>query len=84
MSEPTDRIEIPGQLMEFTPPSTGWVVHEVVRVKDADPIVWAWCKVGVDAPGYTEVTFTRSDGTTHADIGSDDLRLGTVLFQLWC
>lgn len=65
-------------------PSTGWVVHEVARPKDASPVVWAWCKVGVDEPGYSEVTFTKTDGSTSTDIGTDELRLGPVLFQLWC
>lgn len=80
-----ERIDIPGQLATFDPPpSIGWVVHEVVRVRDASQIVWAWCKVEVNEPGYTEVTFTKSDGSTKVDIGTDELRLGPVLFQVWC
>lgn len=81
----SEQSAIEGQLAAFElPPSTGWVVHEVVRVKDADPVVWAWCKVGVDEPGYTEVTFTKPDGSTLVDLGGDELRLGAVLFKVWC
>lgn len=75
----TDTSELPSS----APPSTGWVVHEVARSREADESLWAWCKVQVDQPGYTEVYFTGIDGTTAAS-GPDHPRLGRVLFQVWC
>lgn len=67
------------------PPSTGWVVHEVYRYNESDELLWAWCKVQVDAPGYTEIQFTEADGHTASDgPRSASVRLGAVLFQVWC
>jgi hypothetical protein len=64
-------------------PSTGWVVHEVVRPTETDAVVWAWCRVQIDGPGYTEVHFTEADGHT-VTAGPGMLQLGRVLFQVWC
>lgn len=67
------------------PPSTGWVIHEVFRYAESDGLLWAWCKVAVDAPGYTEIQYTEPDGHTAADAPShSSVRLGPVLFQVWC
>lgn len=64
-------------------PSLGWVVHELHRQKENQPILWAWCRVSVDEPGYSEVHFTASDGTTIVD-GPAAFRLGAVIVKLWC
>lgn len=66
------------------PPSTGWVIHEVYRYNENDPVLWAWCKVEVAEPGYTETQFTQPDGHTPADAPDGAVRLGPVLFQVWC
>lgn len=66
------------------PPSTGWVIHEVFRTSETDEVMWAWCKVAVDGPGYTEIQFTQPDGHTVADAPGTSVRLGAVLFQVWC
>jgi len=73
----------PGQVELMGQPSVGWVVHEVTHSKEAQPTVWAWCRVAIDGPGYQEITFTKPDGTTAVD-APKDLVLGRVLFQLWC
>jgi|PlaIllAssembly_1097288.scaffolds.fasta_scaffold00276_4 hypothetical protein len=66
---------------------TGWVVHEV-SLTNAEQTrhgsVWAWCRVQHDEPGYSEVAFTKADGFTQAQKPDGDLRLGKVLFQVWC
>ena len=77
-------IDVPGMLHLDGPPSTGWVVHQVARRAENQHVVWAWCKVQVDEPGYTDITFTKPDGKTPTDPGDGELRLGAVLFQLWC
>lgn len=73
-------------------PSVGWVVHEVIHERAGDPDTWAWCKVEIDRHGYAEIAFTKTDGSTPADdptskfVGplKPTLRLGAVLFKLWC
>lgn len=67
-----------------SPPSIGWVVHEVVSVKPGTGPVWAWCKVEVSGPGYAEIVFTAADGHTPADPGTATLRLGPVITKVWC
>ena len=59
-------------------------MHEVARATETSTVVWAWCKVQVDEPGYSEVVFTHDDGHTPADAPPQGLRLGRVLFQVWC
>lgn len=79
-----------GDLFNPDPPSTGWVVHEVYRYNETDAQLWAWCKVQVDAPGYTEIQYTEADGHTASDgphtggPRANRVRLGPVLFQVWC
>lgn len=73
-------------------PSVGWVVHEVVLGREGEGTVWAWCRVEIDAPRYVEIVFTRADGQTAVDdptiaashANPRSLRLGPVLFKLWC
>ena len=75
------------------PAPVGWVVHLVSgRSQQATGDVWAWCKVTADDPGYSEVVFTETDGSTPADpypkATSDapdrPLRLGAVVFKVFC
>lgn len=70
------------QMIEL-PPSIGWVVHLVEPTRQGGPQLMAWCKVSVDAPGYSEVTFFLLDGVTPAD-HTGDLRLGEVITKVWC
>lgn len=72
------------ELAQFDVPSVGWVVHELVRRDEHTQIVWAWCKVGVDEPGYTEMSFTADDGISLADPPRGSVHLGSVLFKVWC
>ena len=65
-------------------PLTGWVVHEVVSPRDAEPLIWAWCRTRADQPGYDEITFTKPDGTTAVDPGKREVKLGAVITKLWC
>ncbi len=65
--------------------SVGWVVHQVVTPagwKGGE--VWAWCRVQVSDPGYSEMAFTKADGATGASRPDGELRLGPVLFKVWC
>ena len=69
-------------------PAVGWVVH-VVEGKPqhlSNTTHWAWCKVEVDKPGYTEIVFTLPDGATTADPypNGEQVRLGVVLFKVFC
>lgn len=89
---------LPGEFVEGTlleaPDPVGWVVHVAVGKPQAteNQTIWAWCKVEAEKPGYTEIVFTLSDGTTPADPypkPTDDspqrpVRLGPVLFKVFC
>lgn len=65
------------------PPTTGWVVHEVLRSRSGLPQVWAWCRVSDDHPGYSEVVYTLNDGVTSADPGTNP-QLGPVIVKVFC
>lgn len=75
------------------PPVSGWVVHEVVGKPQQTSNVkhWAWCRVEAERPGYTEIHFTLTDGSTPADPYPEDpagrrrpVRLGDVVFKVFC
>ncbi len=82
-----------GELIEMPPPE-GWVVHlvEGKPQQTQGSTHWAWCKVTLEGPGYTEVVFTEADGQTIAnpypkptpDSPDRPLRLGPVLFKVFC
>ena len=72
---------------------SGWVVHlvEGKPQSTANQTFWAWCKVEVDKPGYTEIVFTEPDGSTPADPYPETpgaarrrVRLGAMLFKVFC
>lgn len=74
-------------------PAVGWVVHKVVgKPQQTEGIVhWAWCRVTTEGPGYTDIVFTESDGTTVADpyphlpaTADRPVKLGEVLFKVFC
>jgi hypothetical protein len=71
-----------------TDPAVGYVVHRVAGRPEHLADVWAWCQVEEGRPGYTSVTFTRTDGHTptepYPDQPDRELRLGAVLFRVWC
>ena len=68
-----------------SPPTVGWIVHPVLNVPNtAQGSVWAWCRVEMDQPGYSEIHFTRNDGQTPAEQPDGALRLGAPIFQAWC
>ncbi len=84
--------QVPGELLEL-PPMSGWVVHDVAGKPQStsNQSFWAWCKVEADRPGYTEIHFTETDGSTPADpypkapgSAPRPVRLGTVLFKVFC
>ena len=70
------------------PPRSGFVVHHVASTPQNAGIVWAWCESVEGKPGYASIVFTGPDGATPADPhpGNPDraLRLGEVLFRVWC
>lgn len=82
-----------GEMIEMPPP-VGFVVHTVAGKPQstANHEFWAWCKVVADSPGYTEITFTHTDGSTVADpypLPTPDsppypVRLGPVVFKVFC
>lgn len=85
--------EVFGDLIEM-PPAVGWVVHLVVGKPQVtqNHEIWAWCKVTVDEPGYSEIVFTETDGSTPAnpypkptpDSPDFKVRLGPVVFKVFC
>ena len=76
------------------PPPVGFVVHLVAGLsqQNSGTEFWAWCKVTADQPGYSEIVFTLSDGSTIADpypkptedSPQDPVRLGPVVFKVFC
>lgn len=81
-----------GEVMEFGP-SVGYVVHKVVgKPQQTEGVAhWAWCRVTTEGPGYTDITFTESDGKTIADpyphlpdTADRPVKLGEVLFKVFC
>lgn len=103
MSDPNANADMPttimppesmfGELIEM-PPAIGWVVHLVAGKPQQTQSreFWAWCKVTVDQPGYTDIVFTETDGSTIADPyprpTADSpllpVRLGPVVFKAFC
>lgn len=89
---------LPGDEYGFTelemPAPVGFVVHQVggLSQQNSGGEFWAWCKVTADAPGYTEIVFTLTDGSTIADPYPrptkdslpDPVRLGPVVFKVFC
>lgn len=65
-------------------PSEGWVVHEIIQRRQGQQTMWAWCRVNVAEAGYTEVSYTLSDGVTAANPGDGTVLLGAVITKLWC
>jgi hypothetical protein len=79
-----DRVYGASVLTDFGPPSVGFVVHEVRRsAREADAVLWAWCRAELGQAGYTSVTYTEPDGETLAE-PPPSRQLGRVLFQVWC
>lgn len=76
------------------PPAVGWVVHLVAGKPQQTQSHehWAWCKVTVDEPGYTDIVFTETDGSTIAnpyprptpDSPQLPVKLGPVVFKVFC
>lgn len=95
MSDPSSDIphSIVGEIPDMPSP-VGYVVHEVEGKpqQTEGTVFWAWCRVEADRPGYTDVLFTLTDGSTVADPypkptpDSPDrpLVLGHVVFKVFC
>lgn len=64
------------------PRQHGYVVHEVVNSKP-NTVVWAWCLVIEEQPGYAEITYTRNDGSTPVPF-EEKPQLGPVITKVWC
>lgn len=66
------------------PPATGWVIHEVRRARASEPLIWAWCQVTDQGPGYTQITYTLTDGVTQPDHTPTRPELGPVITRIFC
>lgn len=83
MANETERTELSYEGVLSETATVGWVVHEVM-VPTGGQGVWAWCRVEMDRPGYSEIYFTKRDGQTVAERPAGELRLGARVFQAWC